>query len=66
MSPNGFLLPPIAPQEMTPTVKLLLAIIEQQQVTITRLEERVSQLEAELARLKKRTAPTQDQTQHPG
>lgn len=53
MSPTDFILPPIAPEELTPTVRLLLAIIEQQQVTIGRLEERVAQLEAEVARLKK-------------
>jgi hypothetical protein len=39
-----FLIPPIPPHEMTPTVRLLLVIIEQQQVTIRQLEERVSQL----------------------
>ncbi len=48
-----FLIPPIPAHEMTPTVKLLLAIIEQQQVTMKQLEERVNQLEAEVARLKK-------------
>jgi hypothetical protein len=53
MSTKGFILPPIPAQEMTPTVKLLLAIIEQQQGTIARLEERVDQLETEVARLKK-------------
>ncbi len=52
MSKKGFILPPIPAREMTPTVKLLLAIIEQQQDTITRLEQRVDQLEAEVARLK--------------
>lgn len=53
MKDSGFLLPPIPPQEMTPTVKLLLAIIEMQQHTITELSDRVTQLEAEVARLKK-------------
>jgi len=53
MSHKGFILPPIPSEEMTPTVKLLLVIIEQQQVTINRLEERVNQLETEVARLKK-------------
>ena len=53
MSNNGFILPSIPAEQMTPTVELLLAIIEQQQVTIRRLEERVAQLEAEVARLKK-------------
>ena len=53
MSNKGFILPPIPAEEMTSTVKLLLAIIEQQQGTITRLEERVDQLETEVARLKK-------------
>lgn len=53
MTKRGFLLPPIPPAEMTPTVKLLLAIIEQQQIMITRLEQRVDRLEAEVARLKK-------------
>ena len=52
MSPS-FLIPPIPPEEMNPTAKLLLAIIEQQQVTMKQLEDRVNQLEAELARLKK-------------
>lgn len=53
MSPTDFILPPIAPEELTPTVRLLLAIIEQQQVTISRLEQRVEQLEGEVARLKR-------------
>jgi hypothetical protein len=53
MTKRGFLLPPIPPAEITPTVKLLLVIIEQQQITITRLEQRVDRLEAEVARLKK-------------
>jgi hypothetical protein len=53
MNKRGFLLPSIPPEEMTPTVKLLLAIIEAQQATITQLTERVDQLEAEVARLKK-------------
>ena len=53
MSKKDFILPPIPAEEMTPTVKLLLVIIEQQQGTITRLEERVDQLETEVARLKK-------------
>lgn len=53
MKDSGFLLPPVPPKEMTPTVKLLLAIIEMQQHTITELSDRVDQLEAEVARLKK-------------
>jgi hypothetical protein len=53
MTQSGFLLPPIPPAEMTPTVKLLLAFIEAQQNTIIQLTERVNQLEAEVARLKK-------------
>jgi hypothetical protein len=53
MTKSGFLLPPIPPEEMTPMVKLLLAFIEAQQNTITQLTERVNQLEAEVARLKK-------------
>jgi len=53
MTKKGFILPPIPAEEMTPTVKLLLVIIEQQQETITRLEKRVDQLETEVARLKK-------------
>jgi hypothetical protein len=53
MSHPDFILPTIPSEEWTPTVKLLLAIIEQQQVTIRRLEERVDQLEAEVARLKR-------------
>jgi len=52
MNDKGFILPPIPAQEMTPTVKLLLAIIEQQQITIAQLTERVDQLETEVARLK--------------
>ena len=52
MNDQGFILPLIPAQEMTPTVKLLLTIIEQQQDTITRLEQRVDQLEVEVARLK--------------
>jgi len=48
-----FLIPPIPPGEMTATVKLLLTIIEQQQVTMKQLENRVNQLQAEVARLKK-------------
>ncbi len=52
MNKSGFILPPIPAAEMTPTAKLLLAIIEQQQDTINRLEQRVDQLEAEVARLK--------------
>ncbi len=53
MSTKRFVLPPIPTEEMTPTVKLLLTIIEQQQDTIIRLEQRVDQLETEVARLKK-------------
>lgn len=53
MGKNSFVLPPIPPEELTPTVQLLLAIIEQQQVTTARLEARIDQLEAEVARLKK-------------
>ncbi len=53
MSNKRFVLPPIPAQEVTPTVKLLLIIIEQQQDTIIRLEQRVDQLETEVARLKK-------------
>lgn len=49
---RNFLLPPIPPQERTPTVNLLLALIEAQQHTITQLSDRVKQLEAEVARLK--------------
>ena len=52
MKDKGFILPLIPAQEMTPTVKLLLTIIEQQQDTITRLEQRIDQLEVEVARLK--------------
>jgi len=44
---------PIIPQaERTPTVELLLAIIEQQHATIAALEQRVGALEAEVRRLK--------------
>ncbi len=53
MSQHGLILPPIPPEEQTPTVRLLLAIIEQQQLTIAKLEARVALLEAEVARLKK-------------
>ena len=41
MSRSDLVLPPIAPEELTPTVRMLLVIIEQQQLTIRRLEERV-------------------------
>ncbi len=53
MSQHGLTLPPIPPEEQTPTVRLLLAIIEQQQLTIAKLEARVGLLEAEVVRLKK-------------
>jgi hypothetical protein len=53
MTDKGFILPSIPAREMTPTVKLLLAIIEQQHDTIARLEQRIDRLEAEVARLKK-------------
>lgn len=53
--------PPIPPQEMTPTVRLLLEVIEQQQQTIEQLHQQVQQrqteieaLKAEVARLQKR------------
>ncbi len=52
MTPS-LLIPAIPIAEMTPTVKLLLAIIEQQQITLNKLEARASQLEAEVTRLKK-------------
>ncbi len=53
MSPHRLTLPPIPPEEQTPTVRLLLAIIEQQQLTIAKLEARIGLLESEVARLKK-------------
>ncbi len=53
MSKRGFILPPIPVREQTPTVRLLLAIIEQLHTTNTQLEERIALLEAEVARLKK-------------
>lgn len=56
-------LPPIAPQEMTPTLRLLLAFIEQQQQRIEQLQQQVQQqqteieaLKAEVTRLHKRPA----------
>ena len=56
-------LPPIPPQAMTPTVRLLLAFIEQQQQTIEQLQQQVQQqrteieaLKDEVARLQKRPA----------
>jgi len=56
-------LPPIPPQEMTPTVRLLLAFIEQQQQRIEQLQQQVQQqqtqigtLQDEVARLQKRPA----------
>jgi len=45
-------LPTIPPEEQTPTVQLLLAIIEQQHVANCELEQRVLALEAEVRRLK--------------
>ena len=53
---TSFLIPSIPPPEMTPTVELLLAIIEQQQVELQQLAKRIEQLEAELARLQNRPA----------
>ena len=67
---TSFLIPSIPPPEMTPTVELLFAIIEQQQVEHQQqaehieqlqverkqLAEHIEQLEAELARLQKRPA----------
>ena len=56
-------LPPIPPQEMTPTVRVLLAFIEQQQQSIEQLQQQVQAqqtqieaLKAEVARLQKRPA----------
>ena len=56
MSPPVWRLPPIPPEERTPTVDLLLSITESQHHTITTLTEQVQQLQAELARLQKRPA----------
>ena len=56
MSPHVWRLPPIPPEERTPTVDLLLSIIETQHHTITTLTEQVQHLQAELARLQKRPA----------
>ena len=56
MSPPVWRLPPIPPEERTPTVDLLLSIIETQHHTNTTLTEQVQQLQAELARLQKRPA----------
>jgi hypothetical protein len=56
-------IPPIPPEEMTPTVRLLLAFIAQQQQTIEQLQQQVQRqhaeieaLKAEVARLQKRPA----------
>ena len=46
-------IPSIPLTEQTPTVKLLLGIIEQQQVAITQLVEAVAVLKEEVKRLKK-------------
>lgn len=51
-TPRTLTLPTLAEAERTPTVELLLAIIEQQQHTIATLEQRVHALEAEVRRLK--------------
>ena len=56
MSPPVWRLPPIPPEERTPTVDLLLSITESQHHTITTLTEQVQHLQAELARLQKRPA----------
>lgn len=53
MRARGLILPPIPPAEHTPTVHLLLAIIEQQQLTIAQLQAQLAVLQAEVARLKK-------------
>ena len=59
-------LPRIPPQEVTPTLRLLLAFIEQQQQTIEQLQQQVQAqqteieaLKAEVARLQKRPAKPQ-------
>ena len=53
MKPFKHVLPVIPLQEQTPTVHLLLTIIEQQQETIQQHQERIETLKAEIARLKK-------------
>jgi len=53
MKPFKHVLPAIPLQEQTPTVRLLLTLIEQQQETIQQQQERIETLEAEIARLKK-------------
>ena len=66
MRARGLILPPIPPAEHTPTVRLLLAIIEQQQLTIAQLQAQLAVLQAEVAWLKKAPAPSQDQAQRFG
>jgi hypothetical protein len=51
-TPRPLSVPTIPAAERTPTVELLLLIIEQQQATIGALEQRVDALEAEVRRLK--------------
>jgi hypothetical protein len=52
-------LPPIAAQEMTPTVRLLLAFIEQQQQSIEQLQQQVQQQHTEIQALKDEVARLQ-------
>lgn len=53
MSHPGWLLPPIREADRTPTVQLLLVVIEQQQLELVEMQQAVSELKAEVARLKK-------------
>lgn len=49
-------LPPIPPQEMTPTLRLLLAFIEQLQQQVQQQQTEIEALKDEVARLQKRPA----------
>ncbi len=58
-------LPPIAPQEMTPTLRLLLAFIEQQQRVIEQLQQQVQQQQTEIEALKEEVARLQKRPPSP-
>lgn len=56
-------LPHITEAEQTPTVCLLMVIIEQQQETIQKQQAEIEVLKAEVARLKKTAPQAKDQAQ---
>jgi len=58
-------LAPIPPQEMTPTVRMLLALIEQQQHTIEQLQQQVQQQQTEIEALKDEVARLQKRPARP-